>query len=260
VVKHFTDEQQQEIVRLYNSGASAKRIGPEFGCDEKPIVRILKIRGAYQPGRRPSQVVEHTQELVHRYRNGESMEEIAAAYRTSRETVRRCLVSAGVTVRVSRHRHEVAPEDLAYVRERRADGLSAKYIAMEMGVPTGTITRWLRMAGLPTRTKGKGPDSARWRGGRIIGPSGYPAVWVEPDDPMRCMAFGAGYVSEHRLVMARSLGRALTPGETVHHINGDISDNRLENLQLRKGNHGKGVVVACLDCGSHNVGPVPITG
>ena len=37
---------------------------------------------------------------------------------------------------------------------------------------------------------------------------------------------------EHRAVMERILNRTLQPNEVVHHRNGDVTDNRPENLEL----------------------------
>lgn len=50
----------------------------------------------------------------------------------------------------------------------------------------------------------------------------------------------AGKILEHRLVMALHIGRPLTKDETVHHINGDRQDNRLENLELWSGKQPAG--------------------
>lgn len=66
-----------------------------------------------------------------------------------------------------------------------------------------------------------------WNGGIYIN-RGYRKL-LRPNHPNADID---GYVLEHRLVMEKSIGRLLTKDEEVHHINGNKTDNRIENLQL----------------------------
>lgn len=91
-----------------------------------------------------------------------------------------------------------------------------------------------------------GKNNPSWNGGKIRLSSGYVAVWVSPDDPMYSMAWGRRkrdrhYCLEHRLVMARHVGRPLEKHEQVHHMNGVKDDNRIENLELWYRAHPSGV-------------------
>jgi len=66
-----------------------------------------------------------------------------------------------------------------------------------------------------------------WKGGRIKSGKGYISIYL-PEHPYAKRK----YILEHRLVMEKELGRYLTPEEVVHHKNGIITDNRIENLEL----------------------------
>lgn len=85
----------------------------------------------------------------------------------------------------------------------------------------------------------KGPNSPAWRGGGGIY-GGYRYLYFESLSPKEQELFAsmatknkhAKYIAEHRLVVARRLGRPLTKEEKVHHVNGVKSDNRDANLSL----------------------------
>lgn len=136
---------------------------------------------------------------------------------------------------------------------RYADGESCHRLAREFGCSHQGMWRILKAHGAQMRYHG------RVEGRRALTEGEYVRVQVDRSDPIAvAMGWVNGFVLEHRVVMARSLGRPLAKHETVHHLNGDRQDNRLENLQLRSGKHGKGVRMQCMDCGSHNVGAVTI--
>jgi len=74
----------------------------------------------------------------------------------------------------------------------------------------------------------KKENNPNWGGGKSKLMSGYILIKCDSHPYVN----KAGYVLEHRLVMEKHLGRILLPSEIVHHINGNVQDNRIENLML----------------------------
>jgi hypothetical protein len=106
-----------------------------------------------------------------------------------------------------------------------------RWVLQRMGVPL--TQRCARCAQKRCPRRLYGAENPLWKGGRHINDGGYVEIILTPDDffyPM--VRLGNRRVLEHRLVMARHLGRLLQRWECVHHKNGVKDDNRIENLDL----------------------------
>ena len=138
-------------------------------------------------------------------------------------------------------RHWVAAGD---TQQTIADRLSIQL--SDPRINAKSIYKVCRKHGITCQRPGPraGEGHPKWLGGRTRTAHGYVKV-VCPDHPTcvevnrrrEVVAKGAyypkqKYVWEHRLVMEKLLGRFLTAGEVVHHMDGNPSNNAPENLRL----------------------------
>ncbi len=81
----------------------------------------------------------------------------------------------------------------------------------------------------------RGPLNPAWKGGVTYRhrKGNYVQVrYVRCPRHLLPMARGDGYVMEHRLVMARLIGRCLSRVEVVHHLDHNPLNNQPSNLEL----------------------------
>lgn len=143
--------------------------------------------------------------LASRYRNGETVAQICEGTDLPCHTLRRRFVALGIMRGVS-------------------DGTRMAY---KMGRMANRRTR----AGVPQSEEAKRKQSETMRRkadvtarGWRINSNGY-VEFTRKDDP-NCGRH------EHTVVMERHIGRRLNKGECVHHIDGDRTNNSIDNLAL----------------------------
>lgn len=249
-----------EIVSLYHNIGSGVKVAKHFGINDRTVYKILEQNGIDSKEYRRRPRVFNDKECIDKllvdYSNGKSAVKLAKENNCSIWTILSTLDRFKVEIRrITR----MTPDEIKTAKELYESGMTFKQVATLLGrSDIGIIRNITKYYPEIIRSNVLGPGGPHWKGGKSIDTQGYVQVWVSNDDPMIEMAVvskggSSKYIPEHRLTMARKLGRVLLRTETVHHIDGNRQNNSPENLQLRQGKHGKHVVMCCLDCGSRNI-------
>lgn len=264
-MQRFDAEFEALAVRLYKRLRSSVKVARRLQIGTSSTWRILNRQGIKLPARGSEQAQagiirfkgKSAATVVKAYVEGVTMVSLQRKYRCSAQAIRNAVIRAGGKIRPEGGANRIrrwSDSEKSHICDLYAKGWTQTNIARRFSTSQTCISRILIGSDIKPR-----PQHARleqhghWKGGRCELAGGYVGVRLEPSDPLFCMARGNHYVPEHRLVIARALNRALTRRESVHHINGDKHDNRLENLQLRQGKHGNGTIARCADCGSYNI-------
>jgi hypothetical protein len=243
-----TPENTAEVERLWREGSGVQKIARTVGTKNSTISRVLSERGIEARFGGQNRRFKDTQVemLAAEYRAGVSLNELAGRYGGSATVVRNALRRHGVQLRDKGSYQYWTPERVTWLREQYEAGQTKADIAREMGFSQRAIGERLRQLGIMPRgpvLKGRAHHS--WTGGKFIH-GGYVRIKVPDDDPMAVMRNASGYALEHRLVMARKMGRPLLPDERPHHKNLIRTDNDPDNLELWVTSQPSGARVADL--------------
>lgn len=179
-------------------------------------------------------------EVIGAYNKLHNMSEVARSLKMTHVSVAKILKEHNIE-RVKATRHKKREAYKTQILKMYNAGYSSTKIVKLLNneVSYTTIITCLKEAGIEVRAAGfqKREQNPAWNGGITLDERGY--VLIKSNNHPR--RNNNGYVREHIVVAEQKINRPLKKGETVHHINGDVKDNRPENLFVfeNRGKHTK---------------------
>lgn len=264
--KLHNPELQKLALEIFNQTGSGHEVARRLEIGSTTAYRLLHLAGADVPNRsdpRPrKRKLQDSQasEVVSDYLSGKyTFKDMVKKYGCGEWAIRNLIRNHTSHVKQRGGQYKIfTEEEKKEVLALYEGGLTQTQIGYKFGSSQIQISRILKAGGISSDKKAKRERHGQWKGGRYVNKDGYVFVLGEDYPELSSMKNSIGYISEHRLIVALSLGRPLERSETVHHINGNTSDNRIENLQLRQGQHGSGIVMQCACCGSYDVKKVKL--
>lgn len=243
-----------EVIKLYIDGKTIKEIVQITGVSASVIHRKVKKFGIKKRHNKSKILsIEIKKKIIDLYERHETIKNISNLLNISDYIIREFLTKNNIKLPGSgrkRYFTDLEKEDilLMYDDNNSMQAISKKYKCHVRVIVNIINKNRKRDDKFNFRER-----HHNWKGGRNIDNHGYIQITIYPDDPYFSMSMVGGKILEHRYVMAKHLGRCLDKNESIHHIDGNRQNNKIENLQLRIGNHGKGHKCVCSDCGSTNI-------
>lgn len=146
------------IETQYRDGLSMQQVADQVGVSRSTVAKVLRARGVpSRPPVRPQKLSGPEQAAVAaRYRDGASLEAVAAEFGVAQETVLNILKRQGQPTRTEKKfSRKLPPEKEADLVARYVAGEPVETLAVAFGVNQGTVVGAVRRAGKAARKPGK---------------------------------------------------------------------------------------------------------